>query len=64
MAVQFSVANADIVTTLVGTANSTHIEENVRWAETPIDQELLDDVLRILAPVHNETWPSGRAQNN
>jgi len=64
LAVQFSVANVDIVTTLVGTANSAHIEENVRWAETPIDQELLDDVLRILAPVHNETWPSGRAQNN
>jgi len=64
LAVQFSVANADIATTLVGTASPAHIEENVRWAETPIDQGLLDEVLRILAPVHNDTWPSGRAQNN
>lgn len=64
LAVQFSVANADIATTVVGTASPAHIEENVRWAEAPIDRELLDEVLRILAPVHNETWPSGRPENS
>jgi L-galactose dehydrogenase len=64
LAVQFSVANADIATTIVGTASPDHIEENVHWAEMAIDWGLLDQVLQILAPVHNETWPSGRPENN
>lgn len=63
LAIQFSVSNPDMDTTLVGTANPANIEKNVRWAETPLDRELLDEVLAILAPVHNQTWPSGRPEN-
>lgn len=61
LAVQFSVANPDLATTLVGTANPDNLRNNVRWIEEPIDQELLAGVLKILAPVHNVSWPSGRA---
>lgn len=64
LAVQFSVSNPDIATTLVGTASPAHIEESVRWAETPLDPDLLSRVLEILAPIHNVTWPSGRPENN
>ncbi len=64
LAVQFSLSNPGIATTLIGTASPAHIEESVRWAETPIDSDLLTEVLRILAPVHNVTWPSGRPENN
>jgi L-galactose dehydrogenase len=64
LAVQFSVSHPGIATTLVGTASPAHIEESVRWAETPLDPALLAEVLQILAPVHNETWPSGRPENN
>lgn len=64
LAIQFSVSNPDIATTLVGTASPQNIEQNVRWAEMPLDQELLAKVLKILEPAHNVTWPSGRPENN
>ncbi|MFN8472596.1 MAG: aldo/keto reductase [Anaerolineae bacterium] len=64
LAVQFSVANPDIPTTLVGTANPANIEKNVRWVEEPMDRALLAEVQKILAPIQNCTWPSGKAENN
>jgi len=64
LAIQFSVSHPDIATTLVGTANPANVEKNVRWAETPIDVSLLAEVQRILEPIHNRTWPSGRPENN
>ena len=64
LAMQYSLANPDIATTLVGTANPVNIEKNVRWIEEPINQSLLDEVLAILEPIHNKTWPGGRPENN
>jgi len=64
LAIQYALAYQGVDTTLMGTANPKNIEKNVRWMETPIDEELLSDVLDILAPIHNKTWPSGRAENN
>lgn len=64
LAVQFSVANPQIATTLVGTASPENIANNVRWADEPIDEALLKDVIAILAPIHNQTWPSGLPENN
>jgi L-galactose dehydrogenase len=63
LAIQFSTSNPDIATTLVGTANPDNVVKNVRWANEPLDRALLDEVLAILAPVHNVTWPSGRPEN-
>jgi L-galactose dehydrogenase len=56
LAVQFTLANPDIATTLVGTSKPEKITSNVKWLEEPIDEELLAEVQEILAPVHNETW--------
>ncbi len=64
LAIQFSVANPDLATTLVGTASPENLARNVRWIEEPLDHDLLAEVLRILEPVHNRTWPSGRPENN
>jgi L-galactose dehydrogenase len=64
LAVQFAVANPEIASTLVGTANPANIEKNVKWAEEPLDEELLDEVLEILDPVLFQTWESGRPENN
>lgn len=64
LAVQFSAANPDLATTLVGTANPKNIEKNVHWLEEPIDEELLAEVQAILAPIQNQTWMTGRAENN
>ena len=64
LAIQFSVANPDLATTLVGTASPDNLAKNVRWLQEPTNAALMDEVKRILAPVHNRTWPSGRPENN
>jgi L-galactose dehydrogenase len=64
LALQFSVANPDIHTNIVGTASPSRVLENIRDIETPPDAELLREVLRILEPVHNKTWSSGHPENN
>jgi L-galactose dehydrogenase len=64
LALQFSVAHPDLATTLVGTASPGNIAKNVRWLEEPMDRELLSQVMQMLEPVHNQTWPSGRPENN
>ncbi len=64
LAIQFSIANPDIPTTLVSTADPCEVEQNLRWAHEPIDEALLREVLEILLPVHNVTWPSGHSENN
>lgn len=64
LALQFSVANPDIPTTIVGTASVDRVLQNIRDIEEPIDQDLLGGVLKILRPVHNITWSSGLPENN
>ncbi len=64
LALQYSVANPQIHTNIVGTANPDRILQNIREIEEPLDEELLAGVLEILSPVHNMTWLSGRPENN
>lgn len=64
LALQYSLANPDIPTHIVGTASPARVLENIKDAITPLDPELLRDVLKLLEPVHNMTWPSGRSENN
>lgn len=64
LAVQFSLADERIPTTLVGSARPESIADNLRWAAEPMDEGLLREVQAILAPVHNLTWPQGRPENN
>jgi L-galactose dehydrogenase len=64
LALQFAVANPDIPTSIVGTANPDRIRQNIREVAEPLDEELLARVLEILRPIHDVTWPSGRPENN
>jgi len=64
LAVQFAVANTQFHTTLVGTADPEEVKRNVRAVEKPIDQGLLEEAQRLLAPIRNKTWTVGRAENN
>ncbi|WP_168123713.1 aldo/keto reductase [Paenibacillus sp. HB172176] len=64
LAVQFSTSNERVPTTLVSTANPSNIRNNVHWLEQPVDEELLREVQRILEPVKDWTWPSGRGEFN
>ena len=63
LAVQFALANKDIATTLVGTANPENLKKNVEWASMALDEGLLAEVQEILLPIHNKTWPSGLVEN-
>ncbi len=64
LALQFSTSNPDIATTLVGTASPANLARNAKWIAEPSDPVMLSAILRILRPVHNLTWPSGRPENN
>jgi L-galactose dehydrogenase len=64
LALQFSLANPDIPTHIVGTADPQRVLQNLRDMAEPLDEALLAEVLKILAPVHNLSWPSGRKENN
>lgn len=64
LAVQYAVAEPSIATTLVGTADSKNMEKNIAAVNEPMDQQLLREVLELLAPIHNQTWESGRKENN
>ncbi|MBM6384685.1 MAG: aldo/keto reductase [Paenibacillus sp.] len=64
LAVQFATANEQIPTTLVSSASVNNIRHNAEWVDEPLDEELLAEVLHILAPVHNVTWASGRPEYN
>ena len=62
LAIQFAVNNEKIPTTLVSTASVENIQKNIKWTEEPMDEALLNDVLDILKPIHNRTWPSGKEE--
>ena len=64
LALQFSIANKEMTTCIVGSANPKNVELWAKWAVEPIDQALLDGVLKILKPIHNWFYIEGRPENN
>jgi len=63
LAVQFCCANPDIATTLVGTARPQNIRQNIAYVDEPMDEQLLAEVLEILAPIHNHNFTRGLPQH-
>jgi aryl-alcohol dehydrogenase-like predicted oxidoreductase len=64
LALQFSVSNAEIATTLVGTADPENMKNNVSWVEEGIDEALLREVEEILKPIKDRNWVVGKVENN
>ncbi len=64
LALQFSIANPDMTTCVTGSANPGRVSQWVDWAETPMDEQLLAEVLDILKPIHNWFYIEGRPENN
>ncbi len=64
LALQFSLRNTDITTTVAGSANPDNIRKWAKWAEAPMDEQLLEEVREILAPVHNIGHHEGLPENN
>jgi aryl-alcohol dehydrogenase-like predicted oxidoreductase len=64
LALQFSIANEDMATCVVGSANPENVRKWVQWSEQPLDRALLGEVLDILKPIHDWYYIEGRPENN
>ncbi len=64
LALQFSIANEDMATCVVGSANPENVRKCVEWADAPLDETLLAEVLAILRPIHNWAYVEGRPEND
>jgi L-galactose dehydrogenase len=64
LALQYSIAHPDMATCIVGSANPANVQKWAQWADEPIDQALLNEVLQILRPIHNWVYVEGRPENN
>jgi aryl-alcohol dehydrogenase-like predicted oxidoreductase len=64
LALQFSIANEDMTTCVVGSANPANVRKWAEWADEPIDGTLLAEVLAILEPIHDWHYTEGRPENN
>jgi aryl-alcohol dehydrogenase-like predicted oxidoreductase len=56
LAVKYSVSNPRIATTLFSTTRPESVLNNIRWADAPLDEELLHEVQTILEPRLRDTW--------
>ena len=64
LALQFSIAHPDLSTTIAGSANPENIAKWARWASAPMDDELLEEVRAVFAPVKNVGHVEGLPENN
>lgn len=56
LAVKYSVSNPRIATTLFSTARPEAVLQNITWADSALDEELLKEVREILEPRFRDTW--------
>ena len=64
LALQYSIAHPDMATCIVGSANPANVQKWAQWADEPIDQQFLQEVLQILKPIHNWVYIEGKPENN
>jgi len=64
LALQFSVANPDIATTVAGSANPENIRNWAKWISEPLDPWLLREVQAIFRSVKNIGHLEGLPKNN
>jgi aryl-alcohol dehydrogenase-like predicted oxidoreductase len=56
LAVKYAVSNPRIATTLFSTTRPDAVLQNIRWANEPLDEDLLREVWEILEPRFRDTW--------
>ncbi len=56
LAVKYAVNNPRIATTLFSTTRPEAVLQNIRWANEPLDEDLLREVQAILEPRFRDTW--------
>lgn len=63
LALQFAVTTGNYLTTVVGTASAADLRRDIAWIEEPVDEDLLAEIATVLAPVRDQGWINGRADN-
>ena len=56
LAIQFSVSNPRIATTLFSSANPDNVRKNIAYVEEPIDWELVEQVRRVVGDQQRVSW--------
>ena len=56
LAIQYSLSNPRVATTLFSTTRASSVIKNIEWATEPLNEELLNDVQKILEPRFRDTW--------
>lgn len=56
LAIQFSVSNPRIASTLFSSANPENVKRNARWANEPIDWDLVAEVRDIIGDQQRVSW--------
>jgi aryl-alcohol dehydrogenase-like predicted oxidoreductase len=56
LAVKYSVSNPRIATTLFSTSRPEAVLQNIKWANEPLNESLLNDVRVLLEPRFRDTW--------
>ena len=56
LAVQFSVSNERIVSTLFSSANPANVRQNILWADEELDWDLVREVKKIIGNQQRVTW--------
>lgn len=64
LALQYSIRNPDMATCIIGSANPVNVQKWAQWAAEPVDENLMNEVLTILKPIHNWFYVEGRPENN
>lgn len=59
LGMQFASAQEQIPCTLTGAARKSELDVNLKALSEPIDATLLADVMKVLDPVRDWTWPCG-----
>lgn len=64
LALQFAFAHPYVATTLAGMPTVEQVRQNVDAASGAVDETLLAEVLALVAPYKNRSWPSGLLENH
>ena len=56
LAIQYALTNERIATTLFSSANPDNVARNLRWAEEPIDWQLVHEVQDIIGKQQRVSW--------
>jgi L-galactose dehydrogenase len=60
LAIAYVLREKRIATTLVGMTRIGEVDRNLRAMSASVDESLLSEVKKTLAPVKDRTWPSGK----